>query len=46
MNQAQHAVRAAQNMRRWGVFAAARYCKRRGVPPEILLLAVRLGGAA
>lgn len=25
------AIRAAQNVRKWGMFAAARYCQKRGV---------------
>jgi hypothetical protein len=43
---AYHAARAAQNLTKWGTFAAARYCQRRGISPHLLILAIRLKGGA
>lgn len=39
---AQHAIRAAQNIHRWGRYAARRYTERRGVPASLYRLARQL----
>ena len=39
---AYHAIRAANNWRSWGRFAAVRYCQRRGVPTRLFYLARQL----
>ena len=37
-----HAVRAAKGRWTWGVFAARRYCEKRGVPHGLYRLACQL----
>ena len=44
--QAQHAVTAARHVQSWGLFAARRYCERRGVHPRLFLLARQLHAVA
>lgn len=44
--QAHHAIRAARNVRSWGLFAARRYCERRGVHPRLFMLARQLQAVA
>lgn len=44
--QAQHAVNAARHIRSWGLFAARRYCERRGVHPRLFMLARQLEAVA
>ena len=40
--QAMHAIRAAANWRIWGRDAAVRYCRNRGVPLRLMVLARQL----
>jgi hypothetical protein len=40
--QAHHAVNAARHIKSWGLFAARRYCERRGVHPRLFILARQL----
>jgi hypothetical protein len=42
---AYHAVRAAQNRKNWGNYAARRYCERQGVPAALYRLARQLEAA-
>ena len=42
---AKHAIRAARNRRIWGLYAARRYCERRGVPFALYRLACQLDAA-
>ena len=44
--QAQHAITAAQHVQSWGIFAARRYCERRGVHPRLFILARQLQAVA
>jgi hypothetical protein len=39
---AEVALHAARNFRRWGRYAAVRYCLKRGVPLQLLCLALLL----
>jgi hypothetical protein len=43
---AYHAVHAARHVKSWGLFAARRYCQRRGVHPRLLMLARQLQAVA
>jgi hypothetical protein len=43
--EAYHAVRAAQERKVWGDYAAKRYCALRGVPPSLYRLARQLEAA-
>lgn len=36
------AIRAAQNVRTWGLFAAFQYARRRGVPVRLVTIARQL----
>ena len=36
-----HAIRAAKHLHIWGVFAASRYARKRGVPAELLIKELR-----
>jgi hypothetical protein len=38
------AIEAARNARRWGRWAAARYCAKRSVPFKLAYLAFKLEG--
>ena len=40
--QAEHAVRAAQNRKKWGRWMTATYAKNNGVPSGLLTLALQL----
>ena len=40
--QATLAITAAQNIKTWGGYAAARFAAKRGVPPRLLILAMTL----
>lgn len=42
MTQAQHAIRAAQNWKTWGRYAATRYCEKRSIPLTLVRLARQL----
>lgn len=41
-SQAFLAVNAATHVKSWGIFAARRYCQKRGVHPRLLQLARQL----
>lgn len=41
-SRAAHAVKAARMMRMSGVYAMARYAAKRGIPAELVILAMRL----
>lgn len=40
--QALDAIRAARNVKSWGLFAARRYCEKRSVHPRLFQLARQL----
>ena len=40
--EAHHAIRAAKNVKVWGLFAAKRYCEKRGIHPRLFQLARQL----
>lgn len=44
--QAKDAIRAAKNRTNWGLFAARRYCEKRGVPLSLYRLACQLEAAS
>jgi hypothetical protein len=44
--QAHHAITAARHVQSWGLFAARRYCERRGVHPRLFTLARQLQAVA
>jgi hypothetical protein len=44
--QAHNAVNAARHVQSWGIFAARRYCERRGVHPRLFILARQLEAVA
>lgn len=41
-DQAIFAIRAAANLKRWGWFAAKRYCERNNTPIRLMVLARQL----